>query len=212
MNTAAAQAAPTTNANNLELNKGDDFIIALDISGSMQNTDCPNGVSRLVYTLEQFGVFANEAAKWDTDGVSLYAFGANVHAYPDVSADKIASTVEELKNKKLEGMTMTHLAVNAAWKEHQERNNEQTVLMVFTDGEPSDPDSLLNAIADITNKVKDEREFNISFITVGNRTPGLEAFLKTLDDGVPGAKYDIVDVKRLEDVDFYAAFDGALND
>lgn len=210
MTAETAQAANT--AANLELNKGDDFIIALDISGSMKTTDCPNGVSRLAYTLEQFGVFANEAAKWDTDGVSLYAFGANVHAYPDISADKIASTVDSLKARQLEGLTMTHLAVTAAWKEHLERKNEQTVLMIFTDGEPSDQESLLKAIAEITQNVKDEREFNISFITVANRTPSLEAFLATLDDGIPGAKYDIVDVKRLEDVDFFAAFDGALND
>lgn len=212
MNTSAAAVIPTANVNNLELNKGDDFIIALDISASMQATDCPGSLSRTKYALEQFGVFVKEASKWDTDGVSLYAFGVNVHTLPDVNADGLDAAIGQITSKPYEGATMTHSVVQKAYAEHLERKNEQTVLMVFTDGEPSDPDSLLKTIADITNQVKDEREFNIAFITVGNRTPGLEAFLAKLDDGIPGAKYDIVDVKRLEEVDFYKAFDGALND
>lgn len=212
MTSTALASAPTANTNNLELNKGDDFIIGLDISGSMGATDCPGGLSRLKYSLEQFAVFVKEASKWDTDGVSLYAFGVNVHQYKDVAPEKLDDTITALTNKGTEGATMTHLAVQAAYAEHLERKNEQTVVMLFTDGEPSDQEALLKTIADITNQVNDEREFNIAFITVGNRTPGLEAFLAKLDDGIPGAKYDIVDVKRLEEVDFYKAFDGALND
>ncbi len=212
MNQQATASAPAVNANNLELNKGDDFIIALDISASMQATDCPAGLTRTAYALEQFGVFVKEASKWDTDGVSVYGFGVNVHAFPDVAADKLDETIEKVKAIGYEGATMTHSVIAKAYAEHLERKNEQTVLMVFTDGEPSDQDAVFKTIADITNQVQDEREFNIAFITVGNRSPGLEAFLTKLDDALPGAKYDIVDVKRLEDVDFYKAFDGALND
>lgn len=204
--------ATPVNTNNLELNKGDDFIIGLDISASMQATDCPGGLSRTTYALEQFTVFVKEASKWDTDGVSVYGFGVNVHAIPDVAEDKLDAAIEQIKSKGYEGATMTHLVVQKAYAEHLERKNEQTVLMLFTDGEPSDGAALLKVIADITNNVKDEREFNIAFITVGVRPAGLEAFLAKLDDGIPGAKYDIVDVKRLEEVDFYKAFDGALND
>lgn len=199
------------NANNLELNKGDDFIIALDVSASMQANDC-NGATRTQYLLEQFGVFVKEASKYDTDGVSLYAFGQKVTKFSDVAVDKLDETISKLKALPYEGMTMTHLVIADAYAEHVARNNEQTVLMIFTDGEPTDSDAVFKAIADITNKVKDEREFNISFITVGQRTASLEAWLSKLDDALPGAKYDIVDVKRLEEVDFYKAFDGALND
>ncbi len=197
---------------NLELNKGDDFIIGLDVSGSMQATDCPGNASRIKYAIESFKAFAQEAAKWDTDGVSLYAFGARVTAFPDIAADKIDSTCNQLANLPLEGMTRTDMVVAAAYKEHVERKNEQTVLILFTDGEPSDQTGLFKVIADITNQVKDEREFNISFVTVGERSASLQQFLTVLDDKLPGAKYDIVDVKKLEEVDFYAAFDGALND
>jgi len=200
-----------SNTNNLELNKGDDFIVAVDVSGSMQATDCPGGVTRIKFAAENFRTFAKEAAKWDTDGVSLYAFGARVHSFPDVAEAQIDATVDKLLGLPLEGMTRTDQVIAAAYSEHKARKNEQTVLMVFTDGEPSDADAVLRIIADITNEVKDEREFNVIFITVGDRSPSLQAFLDKLDDAIPGAKHDIVDVKKLEEVDFYAAFDGALN-
>lgn len=211
MNQAAA-AAPAVNANNFELNKGDDFIIGLDISASMQASDCPGGYSRTQYSLEQLTTFIKEASKWDTDGVSVYGFGINVHKQPDVSADKLDDAIAALKALPYEGGTRTELVIQEAWKEHQERNNEQTVLMLFTDGEPGDQEAVFKTIADITNQVKDEREFNIAFITVGQRSASLNQFLTKLDDAIPGAKYDIVDVKALEEVDFYKAFDGALND
>jgi Mg-chelatase subunit ChlD len=50
------------NSNNLELNQGDDFIIAIDVSGSMANTDCPGGLSRFQFALEKTKLFAHEAA------------------------------------------------------------------------------------------------------------------------------------------------------
>lgn len=202
----------TINAANLELNKGDDFIVALDISGSMQANDCPGGMSRTAYSLEQFKTFATEAAKWDTDGVSVYGFGVEVHQFTDVAEGNLEATIQKVKSLPYEGATMTHKVIEAAYAEHKKQNNEQTVLLLFTDGEPSDQTAVFSTIAKITNEVKDEREFNISFITVGQRSSSLDQFLTKLDDAIPGAKYDVVDVKKLEEVDFYKAFDGALND
>lgn len=194
---------------NLEINKGDQFIIGLDISASMQNTDCPGGLNRLKYSLEQVSLFCREAAKWDPDGVSFYPFGATVHAFRDLKPEEIDAKISTLK---FEGATMTHLAVQRAFAEHIEKKSAQTFLMVFTDGEPSDADALKQSIIDITQKVKDPNEFKIAFITVGQRSPTLDAYLTSLDDDLKGAKYDIVDVKKLEEVDFMAAVSGALTD
>ncbi len=199
-------------SNNLELNQGDDFIICLDISASMSATDCPQGLTRIKYATEQFKTFAAEASKYDTDGVSLYAFGMNVHAFPDVAADKIDETANKILGLSLEGGTRTDAVIQKAYDEHVTRKNEQTVAIIFTDGEPMDANAVFSTIANITNKLTNEHEFAISFVTVGNRSSNLEAFLTKLDDAIPGAKYDIVDVKKLEEVDFYKAFDGALND
>lgn len=198
-----------TNVQNLELHKGDQFIIGLDISGSMGATDCPGGMSRISYTLETLKTFVAEAAKWDPDGVSFYPFGATCHAYPDMLPADIDA---KIKGIKLESATMTHLAIREAYAEHVRKNNGQTFLMIFTDGEPSDPESVKSEIIRITNAVKDEKEFRIAFLTVGQRSPEIDRYLTMLDDDLKGAKYDIVDVKRIEDVDFMAAVNGALTD
>lgn len=198
---------------NLELNKGDQFIIGLDISASMGQADCPGGSRRIDYVMEQVRTVISEAQKFDPDGVSIYPFGASVYAYTDTKAEEVEARLGK-HVKSLEGMTMTHLAIDRAFQEHKAKKSEQTFLLLFTDGEPSNPDAVKNAIINITNQVKDPAEFRIAFLTVGNRSAALDAYLISLDDTLTkeGAKHDIVDVKRTEEVDFFAAISGALVD
>lgn len=205
------QPAPqqTVNPNMLELNQGDDFIFLIDVSASMGATDCPGGLTRYDFAKEKALAFCKEAAKIDTDGISIFRFGQNITKFSDITEDKIDSAFAAGPN---EMATRTAEAIQAAYDEHVERQNEQTFVLLVTDGEPSNRQAVKDVIVDITNKVKDEREFNIGFLTVGNIDSNLSAFLTALDDDLKGAKYDIVDVKRLEDVDFYAAVAGAMND
>lgn len=198
------------NANNLELNQGDDFIIAIDVSGSMANNDCPGGLTRFQFALEKTKLFAHEAAKIDTDGVSVYRFGHQVTKFPDVTEDKLDALISAVPPN--ESATLTHEVIAQAYGEHVERKNEQTFLFIITDGAPTDQGMVLKTIADITTRVKDEKEFRIQFLIVGTVDSSLQNFLTKLDDAIPGAKYDIVDVKQLADVTFMAAVAGALND
>lgn len=197
-----------TTASNFELNKGDQFIIAFDISGSMQAQDCPGNTRRFDYVVETMKAFIGEAAKWDPDGVSFYTFNNSLTVFPDVK------TVQEINDKigKLRpaGGTGTHLAITAAYKEHKAKGSEQTFLMVFTDGEPTDSDAVQKSIVDITKDVKDEKEFRICILTVGERSPELAKWLDDLDNHLNGAKYDIVKVEKLEDVDFERAVADAI--
>lgn len=208
MGEAAAAVQPVLNANNFELNKGDQFIVAIDTSGSMQMTDCPGSASRLNYVTETMRTFIKEASKWDPDGVSFYMFNNTVQAFRDVA------TIEEIDQKiatiKPAGGTYTHLAIKEAYKEHKEKKNEQTFLMIFTDGEPSDKDAVKQAIVDITKDVKDEKEFRIQLLTVGVRDSSLDKWLDDLDDHLTEAKYDIVDIEKLEDVNFEQAVANAI--
>ncbi len=211
MNEAVAVAdAPAFNPNNLELNKGDNFIFGVDVSGSMAHNDCPGGLSRINFLKEKVIQFAAEASKWDTDGIDVLTFGSKITPYQGVTAEKAAELIGGFQAN--EGSTDTAGLIKAAYDLHKAGGYEQTTLFVATDGAPNDKDAVLKTIADITNDVKNEREFNISFLTVGKIDDGLRAFLTVLDDALPGAKYDIVDVKELESVDFEAAFLGALND
>jgi len=200
---------------NLELNKGDNFIFGFDVSGSMQTNDCPNGLSRIEFLKEKTIQFANEASKYDEDGIDVLAFGHQITFYRGITAEKASEVIGSFKANEMS--TNTAELIKQAYLLHKTSGKdggrkEQTVLFVATDGEPSDQEAVKKAIIDITHDVVDEREFNISFLTVGNISPALKAFLTSLDDDLKGAKYDIVDVKTLEEVDFISAFAGALND
>lgn len=198
-------------ASAFELSKGDQFIIGCDISGSMRTPDCPGGVTRFSYMVETMKAFVSAAAEWDPDGVSFYTFNDELKAFPNVTS------VEEI-NKKIAtlrpgGGTGTHLAITAAYKEHKAAKSSKTYLMLFTDGEPSLPVEVERAIVAITKDVQNELEFRIAILTVGRRSPELQAWLTDLDDNLTtkaGAKYDIVKVEALEDVDFAKAIADAI--
>lgn len=198
-----------TTAQQFELNRGDQFIVAIDVSGSMQMRDCPGNATRFNYVLETMRVFIREAAKWDPDGVSFYVFNNQLQTYPDVA------TVEEIDQKistlRPGGGTNTHLAIRAAYEEHKKKNSEQTFLLLFTDGEPSEPDLVKREIVNITQNIKDEKEFRIALLTVGQQSPELAKWLDDLDNHLDAAKYDIVRVDRLEDVDFETAVANAID-
>jgi uncharacterized protein YegL len=193
----------------LELNKGDNFIFGIDVSGSMGTTDCPNGTSRIEFLKEQVITFATEASKWDEDGIDVLTFGQRITPYRGVTADKAKDIIGNVKAN--EGMTDTAACIREAYKLHKAGGYKQTVLFLATDGEPSDRNAVKDAIRTIASELKDEHEFAISILTVGNIDSGLQSFLTELDDDLK-AKHDIVDVKKLEDVDFMAAFSGALHD
>lgn len=193
---------------NFELNKGDQFIIGFDISGSMQTRDCPGNSTRFEYVKETMKVFIAEASKWDPDGVSFYPFNNHCQEFPDVaSVEAVNDMVSKLRPG---GGTYTHLPIQAAYKEHKAKGSEQTFLLLFTDGEPTEPEMVKQAIVAIANDVKDEKEFRISILTVGKRSPELAKWLDDLDNHLTAAKYDIVDVEELENVDFEQAVANAI--
>jgi Mg-chelatase subunit ChlD len=193
----------------LELNKGDNFIFGVDVSASMQTTDCPGNTSRIEYLKETVIAFATEASKWDEDGIDVISFGANVRTVKGVTAEKAKEIIGAFKA--IEGMTDTAACIREAYKLHKAGGYPQTVLFLATDGAPSDREAVKDAIRTIASELKDEHEFAISILTVGDIGPDLQSFLIELDDNLK-AKHDIVDVKHLEAVDFMAAFAGALHD
>ena len=193
----------------LELNKGDNFIFLVDVSASMGTRDCPNNSSRIDFLKEKVIQFANEASKWDPDGIDVIKFGHAITPYKGVTADKAAELIGGFSAN--EGSTDTAGAIREAYKLHKAGAYDQTVCFVATDGAPNDKEAVKAVIRTIASELKDEHEFAISFLTVGEIDAGLRAFLTELDDTL-NAKYDIVDVKALTDVDFMSAFVGALHD
>lgn len=209
MQPTQAAYANSANAQNFEVHKGDQFILALDASGSMNATDTPSGESRFKYALETFKVFVQEANKLDPDGVSFYSFQGNkVDQHADVkTTDEIDQMIKKLTPG---GGTPTDKAIAAAYKEHKAKGSAQTLFIMVTDGEPSDPEAVKKTCIDITNDIKNEMEFRISIVTVGNRSAELDKWLEDLDEHLDGAKYDIIDISKMEEVDFQQACANAI--
>lgn len=194
--------------NQLELNKGDNFIFLFDVSSSMQQTDTPSGASRIDYTKEKLTTFVNEAAKFDDDGIDLITFGHAVQVKPKLTPATAGDIIASLRAN--ESATDTAGAIRKAYELHKTGKYDQTVAFIATDGSPSDQLAVKEAIRTIASELREEHEFAISFLIVG-KDSGIRAFLTELDDNLK-AKHDIVDVKNLDDVNFVEAFAGALND
>lgn len=194
----------------LELNKGDNFIFGVDVSASMTTRDAPGGAQRIDYLKEKVITFAKEAGQWDEDGIDVLTFGHSVTPYKNITAERAEELIGKLKAT--ESSTHTHELIKEAYKLHKAGNYPQTVLFIATDGQPSDQNAVKKEIVRISKELKDEHEFAISFLTVGQIDAGLKAFLDQLDDDLKDAAHDIVDVKALDEVDFHAAFAGALHD
>jgi uncharacterized protein YegL len=202
----------------LDINK--QYILAGDVSGSMQTPDplCSNA-TRYDYMLEKFKAFIKEAESFDPDGPSVILFGQDVKSYKNVTLEQVQ---DKLSNPVFEGFTMTHLAINEAYNIHKAEKAQLaangkahigTVVMVFTDGAPTSRPELEKSIVRIANEIDRDEEFSIIFLTVGTIPADLQDFLTHLDDDLKGkAKFDIVDVKKLEEVTFLKAVDGAMND
>lgn len=186
----------------LELKKGDQIQFLIDRSGSMDTRDC-EGDSRYNYAAEKVKVIVKGAAQFDPDGVSIHFFNHKVESHKNVAT--VEEVNELIAKHRPGGNTATDLAIQAAWKEHQTSKSSQTFVFVITDGEPSNPSAVERAIVNITNSVSSPEEFRLSFLTVGERSSGLDAWLTGLDSNLKGAKYDIVGVEKLEDVDFESA-------
>jgi Mg-chelatase subunit ChlD len=197
-------------SDNYELDKGDNLIFALDVSASMNRGDTPTGQSRLDYSKEKAIALANEASKYDEDGVDILTFGERVKNIGKATGNNAGDLIGALRAT--EGSTDTAGAIRAAYEIHKKNSYKQTFLFLVTDGEPNSREDVKEAVRTIAAEVKDEHEFAIGLIIVGEPDSGLSDFLKELDDNLK-AKLDIVDVKRFAEVDSLVALAaGALHD
>lgn len=200
-----------------EIDPNKQYILAGDISASMTTPDAAcGGQTRYAYMLEKFEQFIKASEDFDPDGPTVYLFGENVYEYENTTLEAVKS---KLENVTFEGWTNTDKAISEAWAMHKREKSANggahpgTVVLVFTDGSPTNRKALENTIVSISNELDRDEEFSIEFLTVGTIDVDLQHYLTHLDDELKGkAKYDIVDVKKVEEVNFLQAVAGAIND
>lgn len=191
---------------------GYDFIVVIDASGSMGEEDAPGGRSRWDYAQETVTAIARSAGKFDTDGIDVITFaGSRVESHSGVTVDKVK---EVFATRSPSGGTPLHLALTEAIK-LAGKSDKKDFIIVLTDGVPDDKAAAAKVIVDQSNRQKNDDDLTILFVQVGNDAQATK-HLKSLDDDLAGAKFDIVDVKTIDEVDSFSSFEelviAAIND
>jgi Mg-chelatase subunit ChlD len=178
-----------------------DFIVAIDASGSMGETDMPGGKSRWEYMQETATAFTRDLEKLDSDGIGVVLFGgANVQSFDGVTTDKVkdifATRQPRGSTPLAEGLTE---ALKLAGK-----SDKKDFIIVFTDGVPDDQQAAARVLVNAANKQETDDALTVLFVQVG-RDAQAAAYLRNLDDNLKGAKFDIVDAKTMAEAEAFAS-------
>jgi len=188
-----------------------DFIVVIDASGSMGERDM-GGKSRWEYMQETAMAFTRDLEAIDSDGLGVVMFsGANIESFDGVTTDKVK---EIFANRSPRGSTPLAEALTAALK-LAGKSDKKDFIIVFTDGVPDDQSKAAKVIIDQANSQVTDDALTILFVQVGHDA-GAAAYLKTLDDDLTGAKFDIVDAKTIDEAEKFpttaALIAHAIND
>lgn len=197
-----------------------DYVLVLDKSGSMGETDCPNGQSRWDSAKESTLAIAKKIATLDPDGITVIPFSGTFKVYENTTPDKVSQIFQE--NEPMGGTTLAPVlkSIFTSYLARKKAGTTKTngeILLVVTDGQPTDEKEVAKEIVAFGNKLDNaDTEYGISFLQVG-RDPAAARFLKSLDDDLvkQGAKHDIVDTKTMEELETIGlteALMAALND
>ncbi len=180
-----------------------DYTLVIDRSGSMDTKDCPNGQSRWKCAEETTVQIAGKLQEFDPDGITVMTFAGDFDLHENTRDDGVAAIFSE---KSPGGGTSLAPVLNDIFKRYNaEKKAGNTkpngaIVMIITDGAPRDPDQVATAITNFTKGLADGREeFGIEIVQVG-QDPGARDYLKRLDSGLTNAKYDIVGVTTMEDL------------
>lgn len=177
-----------------------DIIVVIDASGSMAETDMPGGKSRWEAMQESTLAFARDVEKFDSDGIDVITFGgSNIEVSTGVTADKVK---EVFAKRSPRGGTPLTEALQAAFQAAG-KSDKKDFILVFTDGVPDDRSSAAQAIIDQSHKQETDDALTVLFVQVG-KDASAAAYLKSLDDDLTNAKFDIVDAKTLAEAEAFA--------
>lgn len=176
-----------------------DFILVVDASGSMTTADMPGGRTRWEAMQETAQQFARDISKIDSDGIGLVIFnGQTITTQDGVGPDEVRLAFESRNPRSstpLAGALTAALGLAG-------KSPKKDFILVFTDGEPDDKQAVVDVIRKQANKQETDEDLTFLFVQVG-RDARATAFLKMLDDDLKGAKFDIVDVKTMDEAEAF---------
>lgn len=177
-----------------------DYVVVIDKSGSMAEPVKP-GDSRSRYEAVQESAlgFARDVGKLDSDGIDVVMFsGSGIVSHTGVTADTVKDVFAQYQPR---GGTPLAEALTEALK-LAGKSDKKDFIVVFTDGEPDDKAAAAKVIIDAANRQETDDALTILFVQVGDDA-GATKYLRSLDDDLTGAKFDIVDAKTVAEADAF---------
>jgi Mg-chelatase subunit ChlD len=178
-----------------------DFKVLIDKSASMGTEDMPGGRSRWAYMQETAEQFCRELDKVDADGIDVILFsGASILPFRNVNAAKVRDLFSDNAPR---SSTPLAQALQVAF-DQAATSSKKVFILCFTDGEPDDKEAVKKTLIAQSNKQEKDEDCTVLFVQVGYDA-GATRYLKTLDDDLTGAKFDIVDVKTIDEAEKFAS-------
>ncbi len=188
-----------------------DFIVGLDASGSMASPSKRfAGKTRWQEAQETILGITAALEPYDSDGIDVVVFGGGANIVEGVTSAKVA---ELFATRTPRGSTPLADALRLVVDKHA-RTSKNTVAIIFTDGEPDSREAAEKVIVDAANAQDKDEALTFLFVQIGD-DPGARAYLQHLDDGLTGAKFDIVDALTADEADKMEPLDlinHAIND
>lgn len=176
-----------------------DFVVVVDASGSME-TDDVKGRTRWASVQETAEQFTRDMTKIDADGIGLVVFsGAGIESHDGVGVAKLS---EVFASRRPRSSTPLAEALTEALK-LAGKSDKKDFIIVFTDGVPDDKVAAAKVLVDASNAQETDDALTILFVQVGSDAMATE-YLRSLDDNLKGAKFDIVDAKTVTEAEAFA--------
>jgi uncharacterized protein with von Willebrand factor type A (vWA) domain len=181
-----------------------DYTLIIDKSGSMYTADQAGGKSRWATIQESTIALAHKCESLDPDGITVYVFSGRFKRFDKVTAAKVDQIFQENEpsgSTNLAGVLQDAVNQYLEKKAKGEATAGETIVVV-TDGEPDDRRAVFEVIIKASQRLDKDEELAISFIQIGKDAQATR-FLKALDDDLQGvgAKFDIVDVVTIDDME-----------
>lgn len=176
------------------------FIVAIDTSGSMgEPVKSGSKISRWEAVQESAMTLIRDVEQFDDDGLGLVLFGGSkINSFDGVTADKFR---EIFSTRSPRGSTPLAQALKEAVN-LVNAGRKPAVVVVFTDGVPDSKADVIDVITQTSNSIESDEDLTFLFIQVGDDAQA-KHYLETLDNDLKNCKFDIVDVKTVDQVDAF---------
>ena len=192
-----------------------DYTLIIDNSNSMSTADQPGGQSRWDAAQESTLALARKCEEFDPDGIAVYLFSDRFQRYDHVTSSLVSQLFQtNIPSGGTNLIAALQDAINNYFLRKAEGRTKPSgeTILILTDGEQSNPFTVIDVIINTTHRMERDEELAISFIQVGSDEKATR-FLKALDEQLQGvgAKFDICDTVTLEDMEDMGLTEVLLN-